>query len=37
LGISVLIFGETRRGKEVIARTIHENSTIGDELFVEID
>ena len=35
--ISVLICGETGTGKEVIARTIHENSTIGDELFVEVN
>jgi transcriptional regulator with GAF, ATPase, and Fis domain len=33
--ISVLICGETGTGKEVIARTIHENSTLGDELFVD--
>jgi two-component system, NtrC family, response regulator AtoC len=35
--ISVLICGETGTGKEVVARTIHENSTIGDELFVEVN
>ena len=35
--ISVLICGETGTGKEVIARTIHENSTVGDELFVEVN
>lgn len=35
--ISVLINGETGTGKEVVARTIHENSTVGDELFVEVN
>ena len=35
--ISVLLCGETGTGKEVIARTIHENSAVGDELFVEVN
>ena len=35
--ISVLICGETGTGKEVVARIIHENSAVGDELFVEVN
>lgn len=35
--ISVLLCGETGTGKEVLARTIHENSAVGDELFVEVN
>ncbi|MDA0745288.1 MAG: sigma-54 dependent transcriptional regulator [bacterium] len=35
--ISVLIFGETGTGKEIIARAIHDNSSTGNELFVEVN
>ena len=35
--VSVLVFGETGTGKEVVARTIHDNSISGNELFVEVN
>jgi two-component system response regulator AtoC len=35
--ISVLIFGETGTGKEIVARSIHDNSATGNELFVEVN
>ena len=35
--VSVLIGGETGTGKEVVAKTIHENSSVGNELFVEVN
>ena len=35
--ISVLIFGETGTGKEIVARAIHDNSATGNELFVEVN
>ena len=35
--ISVLLFGETGTGKEIVARAIHDNSSEGSELFVEVN
>ena len=35
--VSVLLCGETGTGKEIVARAIHDNSSTGDELFVEVN
>lgn len=36
-GVSILVCGETGTGKEVVARTIHQNSANREELFVEMN
>jgi transcriptional regulator with PAS, ATPase and Fis domain len=35
--VSVLLCGETGTGKEIVARAIHDNSSTGNELFVEVN
>ncbi len=35
--VSVLLCGETGTGKEIVARSIHDNSSTGNELFVEVN
>ena len=35
--VSVLVYGETGTGKEVMSRAIHDNSTTGQGIFVEVN